>query len=396
MSKKVWTSHGGGLFLENKQTNLIQKLEVGVYELSESPFGFYLQPISENFDFSYKIYGLETSLINRVLKYYFSTESGNLGVLLNGIKGTGKTVTSKIICNKLNLPIILVPKEMERAESFINSIPQDIVVFIDEYEKIYKESKSLLTIMDGALNSDFRRIFIMTTNRLNIDENLLDRPSRVRYLQTFGNLMPNVVEEIVDDILKYKEYKQDCITYISTLEIITVDIVKAVINEVNIHNESPTVFKNVFNVSIKKGKYKIFMLDETHNAELICKGVKISHKTPFGERHIGQSFYVDGDYIGEIVDVVDFATVKVKVVDKELEKEEDVKKEKKPTNRKKVVIDLSSGELLNGPKNNEKDSKEKEFKFPHGKIVTLNILEDYSYNDTYRYGGPQVRDDYYW
>ena len=270
MSELVWVVKGGDFHLSEKQKNTIKKLEPAVYELQPNMFGFHLSPLYEKFEFPYKIYGLETDIIKRVLKYYFKTDSGNLGVLLNGVKGTGKTVTSKILCNSLNLPVVVVPRHMENAHNFINAIPQDIIVFVDEYEKIYNESNELLTIMDGALNAPYRRVFLMTTNNLYIDSNLIDRPSRVRYLKTFGNLSPDIVEEIVDDLLENKDFKQDCITFASTLEIITVDIVKSIINEVNIQEESPLNFKNIFNASTRKGKYKVFM-EKDDKVELFMK-----------------------------------------------------------------------------------------------------------------------------
>ena len=129
MSEQVWLPKNGNLYLVDKQRELPSVLENGVYELEyHELFGFSLKPISENFEFPYKIYGLETDIIDRTLKYYNNTTSGNLGVLLNGIKGTGKTVTSKIICNKLNMPVILIPSGFSGAEDYINSIPQNIVV----------------------------------------------------------------------------------------------------------------------------------------------------------------------------------------------------------------------------------------------------------------------------
>lgn len=51
--------------------------------------GFYLSKIAESFTFDYKLYGLNQKFIDYVLRTYENT-TGNLGVLLDGIKGTGK------------------------------------------------------------------------------------------------------------------------------------------------------------------------------------------------------------------------------------------------------------------------------------------------------------------
>lgn len=359
MIKKFWSQTGNGsLYLVNEPENKIRELKNGVYEVYVDIIGFKLRPVLEKFDFDYKIYGLETSLIERTLRYYHNTNTGNLGVLLNGIKGTGKTVTAKIIANKLEKPVILVTQHFDGAEDFINSIPQDIVVFIDEYEKIYQKSHDLLTIMDGALNSLFRRVFLMTTNSLYIDSNLLDRPSRVRYLQTFSNLSPDVVEEIVDDILIHTEHKTDTIKYISTLEIITVDIVKAVVNEVNIHNESPNEFKTVFNVTIKTGKYKVALINETGEKRTLAKGIKVNLRLPLGQNAIKNSFYIDDDYIGRITDVIDYST---------------------------IVVQLR--EVNNSELEDDETPQENPYELPDKGKVTLNITQDYVYNDSYMYNG---------
>ncbi len=63
----------------------------------------------------------------------------NMGVLLNGVKGTGKSVTAKLICNELKnfLPIIIVDKAYEGLPQFISKIQQEVIIFIDEFEKVF-------------------------------------------------------------------------------------------------------------------------------------------------------------------------------------------------------------------------------------------------------------------
>jgi DNA-directed RNA polymerase subunit F len=395
MSEQVWVPKMGGLFLNDKQRDYSPTLEVGIYELCYQDFlGFYLQPKTKSFEFPYKLYGLEVKLVERALNYFNKTDSGNLGMLLNGVKGTGKTVTSKILCNKLHMPVILVSNAYNGAENYINSIPQDIVVLIDEYEKIYKESHDLLTIMDGALNSIYRRVFLMTTNNLYIDSNLIDRPSRVRYLKTFSNLSPEIVEDIVDDLLVYTEFREDCIQYISTLEIITVDIVKAVLSEVNIQNESPNDFKSVFNATTKKGKYKLFT-EVNGEIKPFMTNVKISPRPNFGDHTINSSLYINDEYVGRIKEVVDFNTIKFSVFEEEVEVEEG---DLEPKNDSQQIISVELS-LTGGRTKRSRKAKEEpktktvtRFDLPKGE-VTLIVQDDFAYNDTYKYGQRKFVDD---
>ena len=59
----------------------------------------------------------------------------------------------------------------------------DCIFFFDEYEKEFRES--VLSFMDGVRNSQYRKIFLLTTNELEINNNLLGRPSRIRYVRSF-------------------------------------------------------------------------------------------------------------------------------------------------------------------------------------------------------------------
>ncbi len=308
--KKVWNDEGNRLYLSFPSKEF-DKLDNGaIYTVNVDEFGrFYLTKKSDGYKFDYKLYGLESKFINRVLKTYSKTH-GNLGILLNGIKGTGKTVSSKLIASEINQPIILIDRKLDGVHTFLNTITQDITIFIDEYEKVYGDSAQMLTIMDGALNSTFRRMFLMTTNDLYVDRNLIERPSRVRYLKMFGNLKPEVVEEVIDDILEYPEMKKECISFISSLETITIDIVKAVINEVNIHEEAPSAFEDVFNVKKIKGNYNVKLVEDGKLSEL-AKNVRIYPRPTYNDGTIGYRFEIDGQTIGHVSRIVNWTTIEV-------------------------------------------------------------------------------------
>lgn len=328
--KKVWFNDENVYFLRPDQKK-DEKLPPAVYRLESSPMGLYLKRLEDNFSFPYKIYGLEEAFINRILKS-FKVAKGNLGILLNGFKGTGKTVTSKIICNKVNLPVIIIGNNYGTdTANFINEIQQDITVFIDEYEKVYNEEKdggTLLTVMDGVLNNGFKKLFILTTNYLYVNENLLSRPSRVRYVKEFKDLPVKTINEIIDDKLECVEFRDELVQYISTLRNITVDIVKSIIEEVNIHQEAPDNFKAVFNVSVRNNKYNVFEISEDENGRekevLIGEHTDINCHDFTNEENIskGSWFSIGGTRYGKFVKALgeDRAVFEVEVVDEDLSK----------------------------------------------------------------------------
>ena len=258
-SGEIWNKYGD-IFKPDTHYEQYKKLPIGVYTVHSTPAGYILRRMYDKYEFDYKVYGLEQNLINRFVKTYNNTE-GNLGGLFNGLKGTGKTVTAKQVCNLLELPVILITFNDGSVHNFVNNISQDIVVFVDEYEKIYDKEADMLSIMDGATNSEHRRVFLLTTNSLYINDNLLQRPGRIRYLKTFKDLTPEIIEEIVDDFLIYKDLKKEVIHFISGLESITVDITKSIIQEVNIHEEVPEKFQEIFNVKKLSGKYNIILVN---------------------------------------------------------------------------------------------------------------------------------------
>lgn len=309
--KKVWNADGNALYLGypseefEKLENVIYKVGLDVFERP------YLAKVADNFTFDYKLYGLESDLIKRVLKTYNATDHGNLGILLNGLKGTGKTVTSKQIANQLNQPIIIVGENKAQFPPFLNSIPQNITIFIDEYEKTFGNASNMLTIMDGASNSEYRRVFLLTTNELRVESNMIQRPGRVRYLKTFDHLKPVIIKEIIDDILIHKQFTDECVQFISSLETITVDIVKAVLNEVNIHEEAPTAFESIFNVKKLKGKYNVSIREEDGTLTEIAANIGVHPRPMFNEGTVGYELEVDGVTVGEIVRVVNYNTVEV-------------------------------------------------------------------------------------
>lgn len=309
--KKVWNADGNALYL-GYPSEEFEKLENVIYKVALDMFERpYLAKVADNFTFDYKLYGLESDLIKRVLKTYNATDHGNLGILLNGLKGTGKTVTSKQIANQLNQPIIIVGENKPQFPPFLNSIPQNITIFIDEYEKTFGNASNMLTIMDGASNSDYRRVFLLTTNELRVESNMIQRPGRVRYLKTFDHLKPAIIKEIIDDILIHKQFTNDCVQFISSLETITVDIVKAVLNEVNIHEESPTAFEGIFNVKKLKGKYNVSIREEDGTLTEIASNIAVHPRPMFNEGTVGYSLEVDNVSVGEIVRVINYNTIEV-------------------------------------------------------------------------------------
>ena len=247
----MW-SQSGTRFSPYEKEQELDRLPPGIYSLQYGAFGsMHLNLMQKAFVFNYKMYGND-QFPERVIKVFNSVKS-NMGVMLCGLKGTGKTVQAEQICNLSKLPVILVTEDFDHGADlvkFLSRVDQECVVMIDEYEKIFGKSDTLLSMMDGVLNGTSRRLFVLTANTAFVSDALLDRPSRIHYLKRFGNLDRAVIQEVVDDMLVAKQFRDEVVAYISVLDIVTIDIIKTVVREVNMFEEPPQNFKNILNVTV--------------------------------------------------------------------------------------------------------------------------------------------------
>jgi hypothetical protein len=258
---KVFLKRGSVYSVTEGNFDVSPMLDDGIYQIVQEPNTgeLFLVRIADEFYFGFKLYGVDETLVKHVLDTYNKQPTKkNLGVLLNGAKGTGKTVTAKVIANKLGLPVILCDKPYPNLSRFLAGINHDCVFFFDEFEKNFRlkfdddeecAGEDLLSIMDGVYNSDNCHIFILTTNDLRINDNLISRPSRIRYLKSFGSVIEkDILEEFIDDNLIYKQYKDEIMELVDGLTMSTIDVVKSIVEEVNLHNCSVNNFKRFFNI----------------------------------------------------------------------------------------------------------------------------------------------------
>ena len=96
---------------------------------------FYLER-TKDFVLPDKIYGDTKKLSKRYLNT-FKQRSTNLGVLLSGLKGTGKSLTARYTAIESELPVIIVSEPFGGVEfnQFLTQIGQECVIFFDEFEK---------------------------------------------------------------------------------------------------------------------------------------------------------------------------------------------------------------------------------------------------------------------
>lgn len=252
-TEQKWITENGVFYPISGDTVLHTTPGPGVFQFYKNPdphdgrVG--LKKIGDKFEFDFKIYDLgNDKLLDRIEKTwnsdYFVNKGNNLGVIFNGIKGTGKTIAAKILCNKMEMPVVIIPYCIPELQDFLQSLEFECIILIDEAEKTFKSNEMsnvnsdeiLLKLIDGVYNKA-RKLYILTTNKLSINENLLGRPGRIRYIQQFGNLTEKAIFEYLEDNLIDKTKKDEITSSIDLLQISTIDILRAMVDEVNMHGD---------------------------------------------------------------------------------------------------------------------------------------------------------------
>ena len=236
-NSQQWINESGTFFPVSGDTRLLESPGSGVFVVVQISTPMMkrigLKKIGEKFDFDFKLYELGSEPIIRLVKKTWNSDTfiegnKNLGVIFNGIKGTGKTISAKLLCNAIGLPVVIVQNNGDGLLPFLQSLNFECVVFIDEAEKTFKKGEDddiLLRLIDGVYNA-CRRLYILTTNQLTLNDNLLGRPGRIRYRFEFSNLLPEAIEEYLKDNLRpdMVDQKEKILQQIDLLEISTIDI----------------------------------------------------------------------------------------------------------------------------------------------------------------------------
>lgn len=239
-----------------------EQLEKGVYLLDVDMSGFYLVE-KENFELPKKIYG-EHNIINRWKTSFEENTEKNMGIILSGIKGSGKTITAQKFCMETDLPVILITQPY-KGTAFVDFITNKVlgkcIIFIDEYEKVYDLDKDstisndLLSIMDGQYPT--KLIFLLTVNTFNINPYLINRLNRLKYKKEYTSLEDDVIEAVIDDMLIHKEHKDSILEVFEVLNMTTFDLLVNIIKEVNLFNEPAHICASHLNLEITPAYYKI-------------------------------------------------------------------------------------------------------------------------------------------
>lgn len=214
-----------------------------VYRADTDEYGEIILVRMPNFIMPSKIYSTERNdaFKQKVLNQYENMNKGVLGVMLSGLKGSGKTIMAKQIALESTLPIILIdkyfhPKNFKEMIKMLEDTP--VCIIFDEIDKVGDryDMEVLLSMMDGT--DTFGNILLLLTcnDESKIDENVKDRCSRIRYWKSFNETTKDIIEEVVKDKLQNKELVELVVNFIeNNFDKLIFDNICAFIDEVNIN-----------------------------------------------------------------------------------------------------------------------------------------------------------------
>jgi ATPase family associated with various cellular activities (AAA) len=229
----------------NEALDIQNKLPIGNYTVKFNDMtGQFFLEMTESFKPVKKLYGDTNKNANRILNTYLSRTSST-GVMLNGEKGSGKTLLAKTIsieAGKKGIPTIIIndPWTGDIFNKFLQDIEQPTVILFDEFEKVYDNDhqEKALTLLDGVFPS--RKLFVITCNdKWRVNEHMRNRPGRIFYMLDFGGLSPDFIIEYCNDNLKNKQHIDKLVEISSLFEKFNFDMLQATVEEMNRYDESP-------------------------------------------------------------------------------------------------------------------------------------------------------------
>lgn len=195
---------------------IYNELPAQSYQVCFNPnSGFFLEKYSD-IEIKEKVYGVHAEKVKKVMDSFHSFNR-NLGIILSGDKGIGKSLFSKVLAKTAieeGFPLIIVNTYIPGIADYINSIEQEVVVLFDEFDKTFSTGRNsdglspqteMLTLFDGI--SMGKKLFIVTCNELhNLNDYLINRPGRFHYHFRFEYPKADEIREYLMDKLSEEYY----------------------------------------------------------------------------------------------------------------------------------------------------------------------------------------------
>lgn len=261
---------------DDKAIEVHEFLPAGNYIVKMDPFeNFFLEEV-EQFKPIKKVYGDALKNADRILNTFASREMST-GVLLNGEKGSGKTLLAKTLsieAGNKGIPTIIINTDWhgDKFNKLIQDINQPAIIMFDEFEKVYGEEtqEAVLTLMDGVFPT--KKLFVLTCNdKWRINSHMRNRPGRLYYMIDYKGLDHAFIVEYCQDNLNAKQYIEKICTIASMFDQFNFDMLKALVEEMNRYDESPADALRILNAKPEFDSGSKYSVEVTFEGEKITE-----------------------------------------------------------------------------------------------------------------------------
>lgn len=234
---------GSTLFVYDDDISTYLAIPASTYKIRCSQTtGFFLEEC-DSLVFREKLYGNYQEKADKIFSSFEKMER-NMGVIFSGIKGSGKSVMTKVLAKEAienGYPVLIADNAYSGIEDYISSIKQECVVIFDEFEKIFRQKddgdfnpqENLLSLFDGIDSG--RKLFVITCNEsTRLNQHFLNRPGRFHYHFVLGSPDKQEVQDYLEDNLSddAKKYLPQ-IVGLSVITGLTYDMLRAIAFELN-------------------------------------------------------------------------------------------------------------------------------------------------------------------
>lgn len=239
---KIIESNGEFNIYGGNSVSTYSELPAGFYEVCfHKQRGFWLVEHPQMQIKEGKVYGNHVEKVDKVLKS-FAMFNRNLGIMLSGDKGMGKSLFARMLGRESvnrGIPVIVVNFYAPGIMSFIDSIQQEALILFDEFDKTFEEKDDynpqyeVLNILDGL--SIGKKLFTFICNDLeSINDCMLNRPGRIHYHFRFSYPNESEVTEYLKDKLNPKYYDQiEKVVKFTCMTKVNYDCLRAIAFELN-------------------------------------------------------------------------------------------------------------------------------------------------------------------
>lgn len=183
----------------------------------------------------------DNRFITKVLDHFKTTTHRTTGVLFSGLKGSGKTVMSKVLAIESGLPIIIVSSDFPTRylnKFFSKFKDTNVCVMFDEIDKNERSwnTEDLLGFLDGIQSTAKKMVLLTCNSDSKLNEFIMNRCSRIRYCKKFDALNEESIKCIGNNILNDKSEVDVATKFVmEKFKVVSYDNVASFFEEINTH-----------------------------------------------------------------------------------------------------------------------------------------------------------------